>query len=309
MPRKKRATLTRAKTATVDDIVNDGGEDCQAPNARLVPILSGSKTILTLEIEEGKEYTVGRDADCSICVDGKYISLRHFTMKWPIGSTFATITDTSENGTFLNGIRLPTRTAQPLHHGDEISLVMPSRRKRCVRGEDFPSFLFQDLTRPVTPVPGPSATTQPLSATPIDAAASPGISSTSSQELATSTLPPAATPDHVSSLPVVSAAPPSSSSASPLPCNTQTLPPPQPHGAAAADGSSAALEEELTCGICAGILYKSVSTLPCLHTFCAPCLSDWHKRVCVGHSKSFAFSRVLRVRTVGQLPAVPPAGA
>mmetsp|Transcript_2466 Transcript_2466/g.9281 ORF Transcript_2466/g.9281 Transcript_2466/m.9281 type:complete len:638 (-) Transcript_2466:5059-6972(-) len=36
-----------------------------------------------------------------------------------------------------------------------------------------------------------------------------------------------------------------------------------------------AFAEELTCGICSEILYKPISVLPCLHSFCAPCYSQW----------------------------------
>lgn len=36
-----------------------------------------------------------------------------------------------------------------------------------------------------------------------------------------------------------------------------------------------ALTEELTCGICQSVFYKPVSLLPCLHTFCAHCASQW----------------------------------
>ena len=38
------------------------------------------------------------------------------------------------------------------------------------------------------------------------------------------------------------------------------------------------LEENLMCGICQDILYKPVSLLDCLHTFCCACVHDWLER-------------------------------
>ena len=39
-----------------------------------------------------------------------------------------------------------------------------------------------------------------------------------------------------------------------------------------------ALEEALTCGICQDVLYKCVALIPCLHTFCCACVTDWIDR-------------------------------
>jgi len=36
-------------------------------------------------------------------------------------------------------------------------------------------------------------------------------------------------------------------------------------------------EQELICGICQDVLYKSISLMPCLHNFCSPCYSAWIK--------------------------------
>ena len=38
------------------------------------------------------------------------------------------------------------------------------------------------------------------------------------------------------------------------------------------------MSEHITCGICQEVLYKVVSTIPCLHNFCAACASDCLKR-------------------------------
>jgi E3 ubiquitin-protein ligase CHFR len=38
------------------------------------------------------------------------------------------------------------------------------------------------------------------------------------------------------------------------------------------------LELEVTCGICADILHKSVALIPCLHNFCTACYLEWRHR-------------------------------
>lgn len=39
------------------------------------------------------------------------------------------------------------------------------------------------------------------------------------------------------------------------------------------------LEANMICGICHDIMYKCVSLVPCLHSFCGPCYSGWMVRV------------------------------
>eukprot|EP00161_Ancyromonas_sigmoides_P022964 TRINITY_DN70_c0_g1_i2.p1 TRINITY_DN70_c0_g1~~TRINITY_DN70_c0_g1_i2.p1 ORF type:complete len:721 (-),score=332.61 TRINITY_DN70_c0_g1_i2:89-2251(-) len=39
-----------------------------------------------------------------------------------------------------------------------------------------------------------------------------------------------------------------------------------------------AYEENMTCPICDDLLYQCVSILPCMHSYCAACWSDWAKR-------------------------------
>jgi hypothetical protein len=35
------------------------------------------------------------------------------------------------------------------------------------------------------------------------------------------------------------------------------------------------LEDELTCPCCCGVFFRCTACLPCLHNFCAPCVSEW----------------------------------
>lgn len=41
--------------------------------------------------------------------------------------------------------------------------------------------------------------------------------------------------------------------------------------------ASTDVAEELTCAVCKGTLYKPVASIPCMHTFCAGCVSEWLK--------------------------------
>ncbi|KAJ3279507.1 hypothetical protein HK104_001412 [Borealophlyctis nickersoniae] len=38
------------------------------------------------------------------------------------------------------------------------------------------------------------------------------------------------------------------------------------------------MEENMMCNICHDVLYKAVSAVPCMHTFCGGCYSDWMER-------------------------------
>jgi hypothetical protein len=68
-----------------------------------------------------------------------------------------------------------------------------------------------------------------------------------------------------------------------LPKMDGELPVLSPHGSpkclksAKADyeGFGKALEEELTCPCCCGVFFRCTACLPCLHNFCAPCVSEW----------------------------------
>ncbi len=48
---------------------------------------------------------------------------------------------------------------------------------------------------------------------------------------------------------------------------------------AAADDSQPAaasgIDAQITCGICLGILFKCVTLVPCMHSFCGPCMREW----------------------------------
>jgi E3 ubiquitin-protein ligase CHFR len=38
------------------------------------------------------------------------------------------------------------------------------------------------------------------------------------------------------------------------------------------------MAEQFDCGICYQLMHQAVSLMPCLHTYCGGCFSDWLKR-------------------------------
>ena len=38
---------------------------------------------------------------------------------------------------------------------------------------------------------------------------------------------------------------------------------------------SSKIGDEITCGICFGVLFKCVALVPCMHNFCGPCMREW----------------------------------
>eukprot|EP00730_Choanoeca_flexa_P005643 TRINITY_DN11991_c1_g1_i1.p1 TRINITY_DN11991_c1_g1~~TRINITY_DN11991_c1_g1_i1.p1 ORF type:complete len:692 (+),score=144.81 TRINITY_DN11991_c1_g1_i1:255-2330(+) len=60
-------------------------------------------------------------------------------------------------------------------------------------------------------------------------------------------------------------------------------------------------EAELTCAICREILHDAVSLLPCLHTFCAGCFSQWHERDATCPDCRVKVTKVQRNHTIRNL--------
>jgi hypothetical protein len=77
------------------------------------------------------DHIAGRDAECSLIIDGTTVSRQHARIT--VAAEAATIEDlASTNGTYVNGTRItaPTRLA----HGDELSLgseILEIRRRRA----------------------------------------------------------------------------------------------------------------------------------------------------------------------------------
>jgi hypothetical protein len=145
-----------------------------ADQTRPLPFLRvyvGDSFVRNFRIEEGT-WTVGRDTDVDLCLDGKTISRRHFRIEYE-GENHLYIQDLqSSNGTLLNGKKV---ARAPLAHGDEIQIgeyrmtisnrafpkgtVIPFPRVKTEPGIEIEKFKSVPLPREVpapAPVPVPS---------------------------------------------------------------------------------------------------------------------------------------------------------
>lgn len=75
---------------------------------------------------EAGPLTVGRRADCTLCLDDPRVSGLH--CKIELNGEVGVVTDLSTNGTFLSGERLKKGVPQELAHGQVISPVVISRK-------------------------------------------------------------------------------------------------------------------------------------------------------------------------------------
>lgn len=68
--------------------------------------------------------TIGRDSMCDIHINDNYdiVSRNHATIEVARGDKYF-ITDTSSNGTYVNGIRIPAHQRFQVQRGDEVSLA------------------------------------------------------------------------------------------------------------------------------------------------------------------------------------------
>ena len=102
-----------------------------AARLRLEP-LPGCYTVdsvlLSVDSSVAGRITAGRAAGCEIRLpsDGR-LSSQHFYVTLGATPGALSVTDTSTNGTFLNGSRIPKGSPQPLAVGDVITAVVPSK--------------------------------------------------------------------------------------------------------------------------------------------------------------------------------------
>ena len=69
-----------------------------------------------------KVYTIGRSADCAIVFDDPMISRRHALLKvYPLGKM--ELVDLSQNGTFVNGVKLKSNIPFPITRKDVVNLA------------------------------------------------------------------------------------------------------------------------------------------------------------------------------------------
>ena len=69
-----------------------------------------------------KVYTIGRSADCTIVLDDIMVSRRHALLKvYPFGKM--ELIDLSQNGTFLNGVKLKKNVPVPVSRKDVVKIA------------------------------------------------------------------------------------------------------------------------------------------------------------------------------------------
>ncbi|KAK6588748.1 forkhead associated (FHA) domain within N-terminal region [Cryptosporidium xiaoi] len=77
------------------------------------------------DIKRDSKFIFGRKGDCSIRLKDQSISGHHCSLQYDMGLGGLVLTDTSTNGTFLNGKRLAKSIPVQVKDGDEISLTRP----------------------------------------------------------------------------------------------------------------------------------------------------------------------------------------
>ena len=104
---------------------------------------------------DGREtYTVGRKPSCNLVLSDLRERLHHAQA----GGGRIAVTDSSSNGTYLNGVMLPKGESRVLEHGDVTSLVVslkipPTNLKPEKRGGVVAAFVCHDDDRPPPPPP------------------------------------------------------------------------------------------------------------------------------------------------------------
>ena len=213
--------------------------------------------------------------------DGR-ISGKHCTLTVDPDTRSLRITDQgSTNGTFVNGMKLQAHVACTLKDGDKVSLGVSNPTMES----GLPSYLVcaahEDLDRTVEIVSGKrvACDSEEEGSLHEEERGEPARKRKKVEK---------ESPNAVSQTSNLSseAAPCTSSSSSSPPCSFSSTTTTTASAAASSSSTSSSssssssianpkIEEELQCVICQLLFYKAVTLLPCLHTFCGPCLSMW----------------------------------
>jgi len=103
-------------------------QPCKAAKVRLSPMHPALKE-QTLNLHAGSSrFTVGSGSSTDIVLKGPLISRAHATLEFIPGKGALYVVDTSTNGTFLNGIRLPGKSSGKVvvWHSDELLFPEPN---------------------------------------------------------------------------------------------------------------------------------------------------------------------------------------
>ncbi|CAK9098914.1 unnamed protein product [Durusdinium trenchii] len=96
---------------------------------RLASMAAGLKDFSRTLTVEKATFSIGTDPSCSLRVKGPLVSRNHAVVEFQPEKGSVYIVDTSTNGAFLNGKRLPPKASAKvmLSHGDELLLQDPSQ--------------------------------------------------------------------------------------------------------------------------------------------------------------------------------------
>ena len=108
--------------------------DPSANNNLILEFIAGSRTGERAEIENDREYILGRGVDADVLIDHKKASRRHARI-FPRGGGHAIEDLGSINGTIVNGERVKEKDLFP---GDSIQIADARMRVRGARAEQQP---------------------------------------------------------------------------------------------------------------------------------------------------------------------------
>ena len=86
----------------------------------LVPLSHMSSHQITIN---SSPFVIGRDQDSDFCIPDNYVSGRHLVIDYYEGEGLCYATDVSTYGSYLNSVRMPTNTPQPLHQSDTLQIA------------------------------------------------------------------------------------------------------------------------------------------------------------------------------------------
>ncbi|KAI9209519.1 uncharacterized protein BJ171DRAFT_484202 [Polychytrium aggregatum] len=135
-------------TLIIDEADNHDVPD-KGTSTVLFSLTSNNSAFPTILLSQG-EYTIGRSAECSTQIRNQRVSSIHCRIA-ASDSGPVTITDSSSNGTFVNGVKLGKGKSCELKAGDTVSLAKDAQSKPLA---ELPVFTLTAQARPKLEITG-----------------------------------------------------------------------------------------------------------------------------------------------------------